>query len=153
MRFDLVLNTMVLSFFREKLITVQGGEQWRPLVHVADSAAAFICIAEAALENVSGQIFNVGNPKSEMSIRALAHKLRELYVKHPLRKPSRKISAIKVVHEKNYYGKGYQDIQRRMPSIKKAHKLLGWKPKVDLATSLKKTLDYFLQEHQSTQTP
>ena len=75
MRFDLVLNTMVLSFFREKLITVQGGEQWRPLVHVADSAAAFICIAEAALENVSGQIFNVGSSEQNFQIKDLAKRI------------------------------------------------------------------------------
>ena len=137
----------------EPIILVNGGHQKRAFTYLDDGIDCLTKIIENKNNVCNGQIFNVGNPKSEMSIRALAHKLRELYVKHPLRKPSRKISAIKVVHEKNYYGKGYQDIQRRMPSIKKAHKLLGWKPKVDLATSLKKTLDYFLQEHQSTQTP
>ena len=54
---------------------------------------------------------------------------------------------IKVVKEKDFYGKGYEDIQHRVPSIRKAQKLLGWQPKVDLNTSLKRTLDYFLKEH------
>jgi len=41
---------------------------------------------------------------------------------------------------------GYQDIDRRVPSIKKARNLLGWEPKFDLDTALKKTLDYYLEQ-------
>ena len=48
-------------------------------------------------------------------------------------------------HE-DYYGKGYQDIISRKPAIDKARRLLGWEPQTDLATSLKITLDAFLEE-------
>ena len=48
-------------------------------------------------------------------------------------------------HE-DYYGKGYQDIISRKPSIAKARELLGWEPKTDLSSSLKITLDAFLEE-------
>jgi len=30
-----------------------------------------------------------------------------------------------------YYGKGYQDVGRRVPSVKKAKELLGWEPKTN----------------------
>jgi nucleoside-diphosphate-sugar epimerase len=43
-----------------------------------------------------------------------------------------------------YYGKGYQDVQMRVPSVKNAEKHLGWRPTTDLATALRKTLDYHL---------
>ena len=43
-----------------------------------------------------------------------------------------------------YFGKYYQDIQRRVPSIANAWKYLGWRPKVDLKTAIRRTLDYHL---------
>jgi nucleoside-diphosphate-sugar epimerase len=43
-----------------------------------------------------------------------------------------------------YFGKYYQDIQKRVPSIANAKKLLGWSPTVDLQTAIKLTLDYHL---------
>jgi nucleoside-diphosphate-sugar epimerase len=43
-----------------------------------------------------------------------------------------------------YYGKGYQDILTRVPSVRNAETHLGWKPTTDLETALKKTLDYHL---------
>ena len=56
---------------------------------------------------------------------------------------ARKID-IMVVDEKDYYGEGYQDVSFRVPSIKKAESILGWKPKADLHTALKKTIDYYI---------
>ena len=43
-----------------------------------------------------------------------------------------------------YYGKGYEDIQIRVPSIEAARKHLGWTPTTDLRSALRKTLDYYL---------
>jgi len=41
-----------------------------------------------------------------------------------------------------YYGAGYQDISARVPSIKNAEQYLGWKPKTDARTAIRKTLDF-----------
>jgi nucleoside-diphosphate-sugar epimerase len=42
MRFDLVLNAMTLSGWRDGVITVDGdGEQWRPLIHIDDLVREF----------------------------------------------------------------------------------------------------------------
>jgi nucleoside-diphosphate-sugar epimerase len=49
-----------------------------------------------------------------------------------------------VVPAERYFGKYYQDIQRRVPSIAHAKKRLGWTPKVDLRQAIKLTLDYHL---------
>ena len=49
-----------------------------------------------------------------------------------------------VVPSGQYFGKYYQDIQRRVPSIAQARKQLGWKPKVDLPTAIRRTLDFHL---------
>jgi len=49
-----------------------------------------------------------------------------------------------VVPSGTYFGKYYQDIQKRVPSIAAAKKHLGWNPKVNLKTAIKLTLDYHL---------
>src|SRR5258708_1039579 len=71
MRFDLVVNTMTLAFHRSKNISVTGGVQWRPLVHVRDSARAFITVLEADPRIASGQVFNVGSTKQNYQIHEM----------------------------------------------------------------------------------
>ncbi len=39
-RFDLVVNTLTRAAALDKAITIYGGDQWRPLLHVQDSAMA-----------------------------------------------------------------------------------------------------------------
>lgn len=134
----------------EPISLVNGGHQKRAFTYLDDGIDCLMKIIENKRNVCDGQIFNIGNPKSELSIAGLAKTLRDLYEVHPLRNKSKKLSAIKIVKEKNYYGQGYQDIDFRMPSIRKAQKLLGWTPKVDLKTSLKRTLDYFLKEESPT---
>lgn len=52
------------------------------------------------------------------------------------------------VNSEDYYGKGYQDILTRVPSIANARRYLGWEPKIDLVTALRNTLDYHLANPQ-----
>ena len=42
-----------------------------------------------------------------------------------------------------YYGRGYQDVQNRVPRIDNTMKDLGWKPKVDMKTALKRIFDAY----------
>jgi nucleoside-diphosphate-sugar epimerase len=61
MRFDLVVNTMVKAAVETRRINVTGGgSQWRPLVHVRDTANAFLVAATAPTEQVNGRPFNIG---------------------------------------------------------------------------------------------
>ena len=48
------------------------------------------------------------------------------------------------VAAEKYYGKGYQDVSLRVPSIRRAETELGWKPSVNLKDGLKRTLDFYL---------
>ena len=93
---------------------------------------------------LNGEIFNIGNPNNEATIKELAQKLKKMFVEHPSTKKIKKYSEIIEVYSKDYYGEGYQDIDRRVPSIDKAKRLIGWKPKVNLDTALRKTLEYYL---------
>jgi nucleoside-diphosphate-sugar epimerase len=75
MRFDLVVNIMTARALRDGTITVFGGAQWRPLVHVADAAAAFVLALDAAPDLVSGQVFNVGSDDQNFRILELGERV------------------------------------------------------------------------------
>ncbi len=45
----------------------------------------------------------------------------------------------------SYYGKGYQDVEHRKPSIRNAKRCLHWEPKVDMRQTIDETLDFFLR--------
>ena len=49
---------------------------------------------------------------------------------------------------REYFGKYYQDIHTRVPSITAAKETLGWQPKTDLRTAIRLTLDYHLGQTQ-----
>ena len=51
-RFDLVVNLLTAKAIVEGQITVMGGDQWRPFVHVEDAALAVFKVLEAPLDSV-----------------------------------------------------------------------------------------------------
>jgi nucleoside-diphosphate-sugar epimerase len=74
----------------------------------------------------------------------LAEKLLEVVKSYPEFK-STKTRIVKTTADE-YYGKGYQDVGRRVPSIKKAKEILGWEPKTSFVSALKKTVEYYINE-------
>lgn len=71
MRFDLVVNLLTAKAVLEDDIPVYGGDQYRPLVHVADAANAFVTVLEAPKEKVDHQIFNVGDNDLNYQIKTV----------------------------------------------------------------------------------
>jgi nucleoside-diphosphate-sugar epimerase len=142
-----VVTQFILNLIqREPIKLVDGGFQKRCFTYVEDGIDALMTIIENPGGAADGQIFNIGNPENEASVKELAQLLRDLFKNHPDHKGDQTYSDIVEVPHQDYYGKGYQDITSRKPSIAKARQLLGWQPKTDLATSLKITLDSFLEE-------
>jgi UDP-4-amino-4-deoxy-L-arabinose formyltransferase/UDP-glucuronic acid dehydrogenase (UDP-4-keto-hexauronic acid decarboxylating) len=89
---------------------------------------------------------NIGNPENEASIRELAEMLVRLFDEHPLRDRFPPFVGMREVESRAYYGKGYQDVRHRRPSIRNAKRLVGWEPVVPHEESVAKTLDYFLRQ-------
>lgn len=77
MRFDLVVNIMTARAVRDGFVTVFGGAQWRPLVHVADAATAFVVALDAAPELVNGQVFNVGSDDQNFRMLDLGSRIAQ----------------------------------------------------------------------------
>ncbi|MGE5248493.1 MAG: bifunctional UDP-4-keto-pentose/UDP-xylose synthase [Verrucomicrobiota bacterium] len=132
-------------YMGEPIRLVDGGKQRRCFTYVDDGIAGLMKILENRNGCAAGKIFNLGNPGNDHSVEELAHMLRELYGKHPASR-GKKIPPIVHADSREFYGDGYQDIQTRTPSIRRAAECLGWAPKVPMKTALKKTLDAFLSE-------
>jgi len=81
MRWDLVANTMTKDAFSRGTIFVYcAGENWRPLVHIKDIAAAHILALRAPAEKVRGQIFNL--VYKNYQILELGHWVKEVLKKY-----------------------------------------------------------------------
>ena len=143
-------SSRVLTQFAHNIINgkpvklVDGGKQKRSFTFIDDGIECLLKIIENKNGCADGEIFNIGNPGMEFSIRELAEMLVELIGTYSKYAEAAKNAKIEVVSGDDYYGKGYQDVPRRVPSVKRAEKILGWKPTTDLRTALKLTLDYHL---------
>ncbi len=124
---------------------VDGGAQKRCFTDINDGVEALFRIIENKGGLCDGQIVNIGNPDNEASIRELALLLLDCFDKHPLRGHFPPFAGLREVESGNYYGKGYQDVAHRKPSIKNARRLLGWNPQVPLRQTVEETLDFFLR--------
>ena len=83
MRFDLAINGMTYGAWKTgKLPVLRDGSQWRPMVHVRDTAAAQLFMLEADPARVNGQIFNVGSAADTWQIRPLAELIAEQVARH-----------------------------------------------------------------------
>ena len=125
---------------------IDGGEQRRCFTDVTDGVECLFRIIENAGHHCDGQIFNIGNPDNEYSIRALAEMLIEQFKTHPLRHHFPPFAGIQEIESGAYYGQGYQDVQHRKPSIRNAQRLLDWTPDIGLERSVQNTLDFFLRQ-------
>lgn len=72
MRFDLVGNVLPAKAYSEGVIPVFGGDQYRPNVHVADAARAYVECLTAPIEDVGDTVFNVGSNRQNYRIDELA---------------------------------------------------------------------------------
>jgi nucleoside-diphosphate-sugar epimerase len=130
---------------------VDGGKQRRSFTCIDDGIDALIKIIENKNNEANQRIFNVGNPKNDVSIAELASLLVELVKEYPAYKAVAEKVKIISVNAEDHYGKHYQDLGFRIPSIKNAKTYLGWEPKVDLRSALRKTLDYHLADVNRTE--
>ncbi len=77
-RFDLVVNLLTAQAASGSNITVFGGTQYRPFVHVTDVARAILRCLEAPLSAVKGQTFNVGSDAHNHTLREVGEMIHRL---------------------------------------------------------------------------
>ena len=140
-----VLTQFIGNIVRgEDISLVDGGAQQRSFTYIEDGVDALLRIIANRDGCAEGRIFNIGNPANNVSVRELAQMLLTMVQSYPAYAKSAKKVRLVDVSSSQYYGKGYQDVQIRVPSIRNAEEYLGWRPTTDLKTALRKTLDYHL---------
>ena len=127
----------------EPIKLVDGGRQKRAFTYIDDGIAALMKIIENKDGIASGKIYNVGNPRNNFSVRELAEMMLALAREYPEYRDSAAKVKLQEVTSDAYYGKGYQDVQNRVPGIANTMQDLGWAPKVDMATALRKIFDAY----------
>ena len=135
--------------FRKPLQLVDGGCQSRSFTHIDDGVDALLRIIENRGGVATRQIFNLGNPANNITVRELAYAIIDAFREYPDYVDHANDARITVVSSEDYFGRYYQDIQRRVPSIRHAWNQLGWAPKVGLTEAIRRTLAHHLDQHRS----
>ncbi|MGH8738518.1 MAG: bifunctional UDP-4-keto-pentose/UDP-xylose synthase [Burkholderiales bacterium] len=120
----------------EPIQLVDGGRQKRAFTYVDDGIDALMKIIANPRGVASGKIYNIGNPRNNYSIAQLAGMMKTMALKYPEYKDSaRKVKIVKT-SANAYYGKGYQDVQNRVPAIANTMRELRWRPRVGMRDAL-----------------
>jgi nucleoside-diphosphate-sugar epimerase len=110
----------------EELVIHGDGSQIRAWCFVDDIVGALLAILER--DEAVGEVFNIGNPRSVVTVFDLASRIRQLV-------GSESEIVFRPLH--------YTDVEMRIPNVDKARKLLGWEPRVDLDEGLARTIGWY----------
>jgi UDP-glucose 4-epimerase len=128
-RYGMVVPRFVRQALDGGPITVYGdGRQSRCFTDVEDTVRATVALslAPAAI----GEVFNVGT-SHELTIGALAERVRAL---------AGSDAAIVLVPYEEAYQPGFEDLRRRIPDIRKAERVVGYRPRVSLDETLRRVI-------------
>jgi len=116
-QYGMVVPRFVSAALKNEPIEVHGdGTQSRCFGHVADIVNALTTLLET--QACFGQVINLGNSE-EITIHDLAKRAIDL---------TSSSSEIRFVSYAEAYGEGFEDMQRRVPGLEKAERLIGYKP-------------------------
>ena len=114
--------------YRIKVKTID--EHLHTFTYVKDVVNDLMVLMEN--EKAVGEVFNIGGTE-EIAILDLAVKIIEM---------TNSKSAISLIPYDDVFQEGFEDIQRRVPSIEKIKKLIGFEPETSLDSILRQTIDY-----------
>jgi nucleoside-diphosphate-sugar epimerase len=135
-RYGMVIPNFVKQALLGHPITVFGdGSQSRCFTYVTDVVGAIMKLADK--EEAVGQVFNIGNDSEEVTIRALADR-----VKARTKSPS----AVVLVPYDEAYESGFEDMPRRVPDLTRVRNLIGYEPRVHLDEILDRVIAYFTSD-------
>ena len=122
-QYGMVLPNFVDAAMQGRKLLVHGtGEQSRCFCHVQDTVEAVVRLL--ALPETAGEVFNIGNDQ-EVTIANLARRVID---------KTASMSTIEYIPYKEVYGEGFEDMQRRVPSLTKLEAATGFRPRTPLET-------------------
>jgi len=130
----------------EDVRLVDGGRQRRCFTGISDGIDALMKMIDNRDGRASRRIYNVGNPDNSLSVRELAMEMLRVAGTYP----EYRVNAAKVhlvdTTAAEYYGKGYQDIENRVPKIDNTRADLEWSPRVSMQEALRQLFDAYRGE-------
>ena len=131
MRWDIAINAFAMHAFKSGRLDVWfGGEAWRPVVHVRDTAEAHIQCLEADPTKVRGEVFNL--VYKNYRILELAHRVRRALAE----------MGIKVEVDVNY---DKDDNRSYRCGGSKLSKLVGFSPSISVEEGVKEIVEVLKQ--------
>ncbi len=131
--------------YRRKISLVNGGEQRRSFTWIGDGIEGLMAIIENKNKKADGEIFNIGNPANNHSVKELAELLIDEAKNFQKFREAAEATELDIIPASAYYGKSYDDMQNRVPSIKKMESRLGWQPKTGMREMLYKTIAWYAE--------
>jgi UDP-glucose 4-epimerase len=130
-RYGMVVPRFVQQALKNEPLTVYGdGHQSRCFADVADIVGAITKLIEEPA--AVGEVFNIGSTQ-EITILELANKVIDL---------TESKSEIQFIPYAEAYAPGFEDMRRRVPSIEKVKKLIGFSPEYSLDDTLSRVISY-----------
>ncbi len=130
--YGMVVPRFIQQALRDEPITVFGdGKQTRTFTFINDVAEAVYRLINC--QRGAGEVVNIGGTE-EITIADLAAKIKELVGSS---------SEIVFIPYDKAYGKDFEDMMRRVPSVEKLHSLIGFVPETTLDKILGNTIEYF----------
>jgi len=132
LNFNRIVPGTIRSIFNNEAPVIRSdGNYIRDYFYVKDGALAYIHLAEKMDDKkIHGEAFNFSN-EIQVSVLELTKKILKLMEREDL-KP-------KILNEAK------NEIKHQYLSAEKARKMLGWKPKYDLESGLKETIEWYKQ--------
>ena len=126
----IMINNLINN---NNIVLVDGGKQTRSFTYIDDGIEALVKIIYNR-KKLNKKIFNIGSPQNNVSIKKFSEMILVEFEKLSSKKYTGKIVS---KSQKQFYGKGYEDIKIRVPDISEARKYLKWEPKTSLKQAIK----------------
>ena len=140
--YGMVLPTFVRQALAGDPVTVFGtGWQSRCFSYVGDVVSAWVALSDTP--GVEGNIFNIGSDQ-EITIEELARLVIEVTGSR---------STVEKIPYEEAYAAGFEDMQRRVPSLEKLRGVLGWGPSTSIRQIVERVVAHQLEEQERSTTP
>jgi UDP-glucose 4-epimerase len=130
-RYGMVLPNFTRQALLGEPVTIFGdGKQSRCFAYVGDIVEAIAKLIQT--DEAAGQVFNLGN-NEEVTIEELAFRVRAI---------AGSTSQVVFIPYGEAYGKGFEDMRRRVPSLEKVNRWIGYRPRTSLEGIIDKVVSH-----------
>lgn len=136
-RLDLTINILSNHAFHKKSISVFGGKQYRPNLHIRDYCRAVILLMKAPKNKIANQIFNVGYQNHQ--VQELALKVKKVIESKFIQNNNKK-KIVKILRVKS------KDIRSYRINSDKIFKILKFKPIYTIENAIDELVQAFKQK-------